>query len=175
MQPEAAQASTSPAAALPQPETCPRRSDRAVDDLQHRAGQLIEIDLIPDGPGKTVQHLLGIVFRPEETPVDPTLDPPAHRVEQRREHQCRDHGDDRRPESDTQQAGEHCLESHHAPEIKQGQQPGHDRVLQRPADDEVDVIQPVPEDGDGDRDRKDEKGKTKNPVTPGIARGLSIC
>ncbi|HYY18897.1 MAG TPA: hypothetical protein VE864_08655, partial [Streptosporangiaceae bacterium] len=87
-----------------------------------------------DGP-------VGVVAGPVEPPVHHPLDPAAHRVEQRRRGQRGD-GHRRRGVQ-----AEHQRAEQDRPGVDAGQQRGDDRVRQRAADDPVDVVEPVLQDG----------------------------
>ena len=76
----------------------------------------------------------------------PVLDAAAQRREQGGDGQRRDHDRQRRLR-DAGQRAEQPLQEHHAAEVDQRQQRGQRGVDQRLADDDVDVPQPIAQDG----------------------------
>ena len=99
--------------------------------------------------GRERRHgLVGVVPGAVEPPVHHLLHPPPQRIEQRRRSQRGGGHRDRGMEP------EHLGGQQHQARVDPDQQAGDDRVGQGPADDAVDVIQPVPQDPDADADRE---------------------
>ena len=67
-------------------------------------------------------------------------------------------------------ASERSLESQHDPDEHDRQNPGQDRVGQRPADDPVDVVQVIAQDGDADSDRDERQAQDVARVQQGEVR-----
>ena len=114
-----------------------RGLERLVDDVRKIAPDRVQIDRVAQPRDERGHDCLGVVVRPVEPAVDGTLHSLAQRVEQRRDDQ-RGHRDGQRaldrqhPGGQENQAGEHAAE-----------QDGDQRVGDHPADDAVELVQPV--------------------------------
>ena len=97
-----------------------------------------------------VGHLLAVVTGAVESAVDGALDPSAERLEQRKRHE-RGHRDGKGVLPGHR--GEHGLEDHDAADEHRHEDGRHHRPPDRAADEPVDVVQAVAEDGDPHRDR----------------------
>ena len=130
-----------------------------LDHALELAPQRAQVDLLPQPAGEALERAADVVAAPVEAAVDEALDPAPQRQEQP--------GDDERGGGDgeVRAAGkgrEQGLAGEHEARVRPGEHSGERAIGQRPADQPVDVVEPVPkhrhaggEDdaGEGDRER----------------------
>ena len=121
------------------------RLHRAVDRPQQLAPHRFEIDRVAQAKREGGDDRLGVVARPVETPVDNPLHAQAQRVEQR------GGGQGRRGDADGRGERQHVGRQGDDADEHPNQQARQDRVRERAADQPVDLVQPVLEDPDADR------------------------
>ena len=137
----------------------PERQRRRVKGAAHHPGEVHgeppKVDLFTESRGKAVYHSGSVIARAVESSIDKRLNPASHRVEQRRRRQSRTCYRQR------------IALSHQGSESQDGtgvhrcQDGSDDRVGNGPADQPVNLVQAVAEDGhaDGDGQQADSHGE----------------
>ena len=116
--------------------------------------------LAPPEPVHEVgHHPPRLVPRPSEPTVDGVLDPGAHRPERHRHHE--------RPGRCGHRRGHESPDGEHHGRVRAAEHAGQRAVRDRPADDQVDVVELVPDDRDTDRDRQQRQGQRRRVVDRG--------
>ena len=130
--------------------------------LPQARGHLVEVDLVAQPRGEGVHRAGGVVARTVEAAVHRGLQPATGGVEHGR-HRERRAGHGQRGAAG-QRLQQRPQQRHHE-EVESDQRGGQQPVGHRAADDPVDLVQPVPEDGDADRHRQ-ERGQRRRPRRP---------
>ena len=109
----------------------------------------LQIDLVAQPNGKGVDGPLRVVLRAIEPPVHGRPDTCPHRLEERDDGEGRDRDRDAAPGGERR---EDELEQRDAADLRRGEQRGDRGIDERPADEDVDVVEAIARDGNTDRD-----------------------
>ena len=117
----------------------------------------VEVHVVAETAGKGRDRPFAVVAGAIEAAVDGPLHPAADRLEEREDHERGDRDRDGSTlvgrDDPLGQVGEQSGREHDHADEHDAEDAGDRRVRQRPADDPVDVVQVVAQDGDADRDR----------------------
>src|SRR5918996_4584922 len=133
-----------------------RGTHRLVDDAEQIGRESLEVDLVAEPRREVLQRLRGVELRPIETAVDEALDTPSGRSEQSRHGQRRArHCELRLSRERTRDHLKRC----DCYDVSKCERDGQRTVDECPVDDDVDVVQTVPEDRYADRHGDEEEGQ----------------
>jgi len=130
------------------------RLHRLLDHADQARREFIQIRLVTAGRGEVGEGLGRVVLFAVEAAVNHVLHPAAQRREQRGNGERGDDSDHFGPLL-AGDGAEQALQQHDAEEVDQPQRCGEHAVDQRPANDNVNVPQPVAQDRDSDRHWED--------------------
>ncbi len=144
---------------LAQPQRDVRRLHGLLDHGQEVVRERAEIDVVPQARREVLERFGRVVFVAVETAIDRALDPAAERLKQRRDRQCRH--DQRQRGALRRECTGDLLQQDYAPEVD-GAKYGRERAVdQRTIDDDVDIEEPVAQNGDGERERERERNQAQ--------------
>src|SRR6266568_5298437 len=134
-----------------------RRLHRLLDHCHQLLTHLAQVDFMAQCGTERLQRFGSVILATVEATVNELLDPPAEWLKQGSN--GKGGTDNRHTVCLTDEAAQEELQPNDEAEVDQSEQGGHSAIDQCPVDEEVNVVQPRSQNGDGEREGTEQQAK----------------